>query len=188
MLRLTEQPMIIVGGFIAGLVYPIIYLKQRVRKRREALQLQIDPALQFIANALQVTPSLEEALMLVSQHLKPPMSEEVTRVVYLGDHALKVCHACHTPGQREAEYCHSCGSYVGEHCVKCHRRLQTDWQHCPACGGENLGYRPPKSARGKGGALAAVDAPDRPSRMIVRPSRLMPMPKEVERKRASGEG
>lgn len=78
---LTEQPMLLVGGFLAGVIYPVIYLKQRLRKRREALQLQIDPALQLIANALQVTPSLEEALVLVAQHLRPPMSEEVARVI-----------------------------------------------------------------------------------------------------------
>jgi tight adherence protein B len=77
----TEQPMLIVGGLLCGLLFPVFHLRQRVRKRREELQRQIDPALQFIANALQVTPSLEEALMLVSQHLRPPMSEEVTRVV-----------------------------------------------------------------------------------------------------------
>lgn len=78
---MTQQPMLLVGGFAAGLVYPVVYLKQRMRKRREALQQQIDPALQLIANALQVTPSLEEALVLVVQHLRPPMSEEVSRVV-----------------------------------------------------------------------------------------------------------
>jgi tight adherence protein B len=78
---LTQQPLLLLGGLAAGLLYPMIHIKQRVQKRREELQLQIDPSLQLIANALQVTPSLEEALILVSQHMKPPMSEEVNRVI-----------------------------------------------------------------------------------------------------------
>lgn len=78
---IMEQPMLILGGFVAGLVWPVIDLGQRVRQRRERLQQQIDPALQLIANALQVAPNLEEALTLVAQHLRPPMSEEVTQVV-----------------------------------------------------------------------------------------------------------
>lgn len=77
----SGQPLLVVGGLLGGILYPVFHLKQRVQKRREALQLQIDPALQLIANALQVTPSLEEALVLVAQHLRPPMSEEVARVV-----------------------------------------------------------------------------------------------------------
>ena len=114
--------------------------------------------------------------------------EEVTRVVYLGDHALKVCHACHTPVQREFEYCNACGTYVGEHCVKCHRRLQSDWAHCPACGSENLGYRGPERPRGTTATDAPSAAPDRPSRLIVRPSRLMVRPPGIEKKRkASGD-
>lgn len=78
---ITGQPLLVVGGLLGGLIYPVVYLRQRVQRRREALQLQIDPALQLVANALQVTPSLEEALMLVSQHLRPPMSEEVACVI-----------------------------------------------------------------------------------------------------------
>lgn len=77
----SEQPLLILGGALAGALIPVMNLKQRVRKRRETLQQQIDPALQLVANALQVTPSLEEALTLVSQHLQAPMAEEVTRVV-----------------------------------------------------------------------------------------------------------
>lgn len=77
----TGQPLLVLGGLLGGLSYPVIYLSQRVQQRREALQLQIDPALQLIANALQVTPSLEEALVLVSQHMRPPMVEEVNCVI-----------------------------------------------------------------------------------------------------------
>lgn len=64
-----------------GLWTPFLLYNQRVQKRREELQQQIDPALQFIANTLQITPNLEDALQLVAEHFKPPMSEEAARVV-----------------------------------------------------------------------------------------------------------
>ncbi len=60
---------------------PFLLYQQRVQARREALQQQIDSALQFLANALQVTPNLDDALGLVADHFKPPMAEEVARVV-----------------------------------------------------------------------------------------------------------
>ena len=65
----------------AGVIGPAWLYLNKVEARREALQAQIDPALQFIANALQVTPNLEEALSMVAEHMKPPMSQEVARVV-----------------------------------------------------------------------------------------------------------
>jgi len=60
---------------------PFLLYDQRVQKRREALQQQIDPALQFIANTLQITPNLEDALQLVAENFKAPMAEEAARVV-----------------------------------------------------------------------------------------------------------
>lgn len=75
------HPIAVLGALAAGIIGPPYLYLQRVEKRREALQQQIDPALQFIANALQVTPNLEEALSMVAEHMKPPMSEEVSRVV-----------------------------------------------------------------------------------------------------------
>lgn len=75
------QPVIIVACFGIGVFIPFMLLKNRVQKRRHDLLMQIDPALQFMANALQVTPNVEEALLLVAQHMKPPISEEMRRVV-----------------------------------------------------------------------------------------------------------
>ncbi len=76
-----SHPVAIILALLAGVGGPpYLYLK-KVEKRRETLQQQIDPALQFIANALQVTPNLQEALTMVAEHMKPPMSEEVARVV-----------------------------------------------------------------------------------------------------------
>lgn len=64
-----------------GIGAPVVLLIRRVQDRRQALQQQIDQALMLIANAMQVAPNLEEALSLVAEHLRPPMSQEVARVV-----------------------------------------------------------------------------------------------------------
>jgi tight adherence protein B len=70
-----------IAAFAIGLWTPFLLYNQRVQTRREQLQQQIDPALQFIANTLQITPNLEDALQLVAEHFKAPMSEEAARVV-----------------------------------------------------------------------------------------------------------
>lgn len=75
-----DESVLIIAMTALGLAWPVMAYKQRVQKRRELLQEQIDPALQFIANALQVAPNLEEALGLVAQHLRAPMAEEMARV------------------------------------------------------------------------------------------------------------
>ena len=80
-LLLTPNPLVIVAMFALGIIYPFLEMRGRVQKRRQELLLQIDPALQFMANALQAAPNLEEALLLVAQHMKPPMAQEVRRVV-----------------------------------------------------------------------------------------------------------
>ncbi len=75
------HPIALIAAAAAGIFGPpYLYLK-RVETRREVLQQQIDPALQFIANALQVTPNLEEALAMVAEHMKAPMAQEVSRIV-----------------------------------------------------------------------------------------------------------
>jgi tight adherence protein B len=71
----------IVGLGLVGIVAPRLRLQDRVRKRRGALIQQVDPALQLIANSLQVTPNVEGALLLVAQHMKPPIAQEMSRVV-----------------------------------------------------------------------------------------------------------
>lgn len=76
----ADTPIVAVAGLAVGLGAPFFLYPQRVQTRRELLQQQVDPALQFIANALQVAPNLDESLNLVALHLRPPMSEEVARV------------------------------------------------------------------------------------------------------------
>jgi predicted RNA-binding Zn-ribbon protein involved in translation (DUF1610 family) len=60
--------------------------------------------------------------------------EEVTRVVYLSEHGVKMCAHCSSVLSKEFEYCPSCGEFVGEHCESCRRRLNPTWTFCPFCG------------------------------------------------------
>jgi tight adherence protein B len=75
------QPFIVAGMLAVGLMVPVRMLRDRALKRRMELIQQIDGALQLMANSLQVTPSVEAALLLIAQHMKPPLSQEVRRVV-----------------------------------------------------------------------------------------------------------
>lgn len=76
----APEPLLLVGVLGVGIIFPMVEYKQRAEKRRERLVQQIDTTLQLIANALQVTPNLEEALRLGTEHLQAPMSEELNLV------------------------------------------------------------------------------------------------------------
>lgn len=77
----SGQPLVIACGVLGGLAAPVLHLRARAKKRRDLLRQQIDPALQLIANALQVAPSLDEALSLIAHHLPSPMADEMRQVV-----------------------------------------------------------------------------------------------------------
>ncbi len=63
--------------------------------------------------------------------------EEVTRVVYLPEHGVRMCPHCTGVVSKDFEYCPSCGTFVGEHCERCRKRLDGEWRFCPSCGLEN---------------------------------------------------
>ena len=63
--------------------------------------------------------------------------EEVSRVVYLPEHGMRICPHCTGVVSKDFEYCPACGTYVGEHCERCHKRLDGEWRFCPSCGLEN---------------------------------------------------
>ena len=60
--------------------------------------------------------------------------DEVGRVIYIAQHAGKVCPSCSSVLGHDFEYCPTCGEFVGEHCESCHRRLNPSWGYCPHCG------------------------------------------------------
>jgi type IV pilus assembly protein PilB len=78
--------------------------------------------------------------------------DEVTRVVYLADHAGRVCSSCQTVLGHDFDYCPACGDFVGEHCESCRRRLDPEWDFCPYCGHDGqTGTAEERRARGGDG-------------------------------------
>ena len=78
--------------------------------------------------------------------------DEVGRVIYIAQHAGKVCSSCSNVLGHDFEYCTSCGEFVGEHCTSCNRRLNPEWGFCPHCGIDaahegGAGAAKPKSRR-----------------------------------------
>jgi type IV pilus assembly protein PilB len=65
--------------------------------------------------------------------------EEITRVVYLAEHPMKICPGCQSVVNNEFEYCPTCGEFVGEHCESCKRRSNPAWTFCPYCGEDAAG-------------------------------------------------
>jgi tight adherence protein B len=80
---------------LGGYFGPWAAVKYLRKRRLEAIDNQLVDALGMMANALKSGLSLQQALELVTQEMKPPISDEVGRVVkeiHLGqltDHALR---------------------------------------------------------------------------------------------------
>lgn len=91
--------------------------------------------------------------------------EEITRVVYLAEHPVKVCPGCQNLVNKQFEYCPSCGEFVGEHCVGCKRRLDPAWTFCPHCGEDAAGSD--EAAAVNGNAKPESAARPRSRRMAV---------------------
>ena len=82
--------------------------------------------------------------------------EEITRVVYLTEHPMKVCTGCQNVVNKEFEYCPTCGEFVGEHCESCRRRLDPAWTFCPHCGQDVEGSDEAAPVNGHAKADSAV--------------------------------
>jgi type IV pilus assembly protein PilB len=88
--------------------------------------------------------------------------DEVSRVIYLADQAVRSCAACQTPLSSEYEYCPNCGEFVAEHCEHCRRRVDPEWTFCAYCG----------ESTGQGGAVdAAAEGNGETTATEARPSR-----------------
>ncbi len=64
-----------------GVFGPFFGLKRAIKKRRKALEEQLDSILQSIANNILVTQNLEEAFMTVAEQYPPPACQEAEIVV-----------------------------------------------------------------------------------------------------------
>jgi tight adherence protein B len=76
LLLLTEH-LFFLGSALAGLLLPLLVLKQHRRRRSAALELELDTFLTSLADALTAVPNLREALASLHGHLNPPLREEV---------------------------------------------------------------------------------------------------------------
>jgi tight adherence protein B len=80
-----ESPVtaIIMGALLGAIGYflPRLYLSMRQKRRAEALERQLSDAIDVMAGALEAGSSLPQSLLLVSQGMQPPISEEFSRVV-----------------------------------------------------------------------------------------------------------
>ena len=75
-----SQPLVAVT--LPAIVFlPIVFLNQRVALRIAALEAQIEPWLNAIANALKASPSLGEAISASASLVGAPMREEVDVVI-----------------------------------------------------------------------------------------------------------
>lgn len=64
-----------------GVFGPFFGLKRAIKKRRKALEEQLDSILQSIANNILVTQNLEDAFMTVAEQYPPPACQEAEIVV-----------------------------------------------------------------------------------------------------------
>src|SRR5439155_27002568 len=46
----------------------------------------------------------------------------------------RLCPACHLPVASEYHFCPHCGHTIAATCLKCDRRVDPNWDYCPACG------------------------------------------------------
>jgi tight adherence protein B len=68
-----------VGALAAYL--PVAWIDRERRKRRRALDAQLDASLQSMANTILVTQNLEDAFATIAQHFAPPIAQEADVLV-----------------------------------------------------------------------------------------------------------
>jgi len=66
---------------IIGIAAPLLWLKKGVEKRRDALEAQLDSALQSMANTILVTQNLQDAFETLSIHFDAPLKQDADLIV-----------------------------------------------------------------------------------------------------------
>jgi tight adherence protein B len=71
------------GVFLAALAAfaPLVWMRLQIKKRRKALEAQLDAALQTIANNMLATQNVVDGFAAVAMHLPPPICQEAELVV-----------------------------------------------------------------------------------------------------------
>lgn len=67
--------------FLIGLYFPRFYLKRRQKKRLAAFAQQLPDTITLLANSLRAGSSFLQGIELVTREARPPISEEMERVV-----------------------------------------------------------------------------------------------------------
>lgn len=74
-------PFALLGGPIAGFLYPRLWLNWRVNERQENITLSMPDFLDMMAISVQAGMGFENALRLVTVHLSGPLSSELRRLI-----------------------------------------------------------------------------------------------------------
>jgi tight adherence protein B len=75
-----RQPVVwaILGG-VAGLAVPVLWLRRRVRKRRQAFENQLPEAIDMIVTAMRAGYSFQAAMRFVGEEMPAPLGPEFAR-------------------------------------------------------------------------------------------------------------
>jgi tight adherence protein B len=75
------NPLVIVVGLAAGYFLPNIYLRQRVKRRRNAYEQGLGDTIMLMSNGVKAGYSIQQAMASVAENGRKPLSEEFLRIV-----------------------------------------------------------------------------------------------------------
>ena len=87
-------------GILCGAGIPILALKLMVRRRRDKLEKQLMDGLITLANGVRAGLNLPQALKLIEEHGKPPLSQEFGLILREVDHGTSLDVALENAGRR----------------------------------------------------------------------------------------
>jgi tight adherence protein B len=76
-----QNPFALFAVFLAGAIFPRLYLRRRQAQRLKAFNTQLPDTITLLANSLRAGSSFLQGIELVTREARPPISEEFERVV-----------------------------------------------------------------------------------------------------------
>ncbi|MDQ6747932.1 MAG: type II secretion system F family protein [Candidatus Dormibacteraeota bacterium] len=73
--------LVVLLGAVAGYMLPAIWLKRRQAKRRQAFEASLGDTVVLIANGVKAGYSIQQAFASVAEGGRPPLAEEMARVI-----------------------------------------------------------------------------------------------------------
>lgn len=73
--------LVIAGGLAAGYFIPNLYLRRRVRRRRQAYEQGLGDTISLISNGVKAGYSIQQSMVGVAENGRRPLSEEFGRIV-----------------------------------------------------------------------------------------------------------